>query len=560
LKWVAYETLSKKERKARHVAAADYLESSWTADEDEIVEIVASHRLEAYRALPNAEDAGALKAMARGALVKAGQRAASLAANGEAQRYFDQAFELAEDEVERAELSELAGERAFAAGHIEQGRERFERAGELFRSADVPHGAARVSAKLGELLWQGLNRLDDAVELMESSLAVLADDPEDEGVAMLMAQAGRLHYFRGELEIAATWIDRALDVAEKMVFPEVLSHALNTKSLIIKAQGHDEESLALLKHALDIALEHDLPTSATGRALNNLADFLLTRGSAEEALGYDLRNAELSLRRGDRIGQFMSAIHIFFDNFELGRWDEAISLASGFPLPEESPAEEELWLLTIHSASIPILVERGETEAASAWLARLERLPVSAELQDHFWRSAITAKVRAGEGHHDEALSAAEDAFALRDRIGRLPAVNPAFTMALEAAFELGRHDRVEELLSIAESAPPRDRTPPIQASIDRFRGRLAAARGDPDEADRRMAQAIALFRETGSPFGMAVVDIERAEMLMAVGRAEQAQPLLAEARKIFERLRATPWLDRVGRAENVGLMRTAVS
>ena len=33
-------------------------------------------------------------------------------------------------------------------------------------------------------------------------------------------------------------------------------------------------------------------------------------------------------------------------------------------------------------------------------------------------------------------------------------------------------------------------------------------------------------------------------------GRFDEAQPLLDEARAIFERLRATPWLERVDRVE----------
>ena len=52
---VAYETLSKRERHARHLAAAAHLEASFS-DEEEIVEVLASHYLDAYRELPDAED------------------------------------------------------------------------------------------------------------------------------------------------------------------------------------------------------------------------------------------------------------------------------------------------------------------------------------------------------------------------------------------------------------------------------------------------------------------------------------------------------------------------
>ena len=50
-------------------------------------------------------------------------------------------------------------------------------------------------------------------------------------------------------------------------------------------------------------------------------------------------------------------------------------------------------------------------------------------------------------------------------------------------------------------------------------------------------------------PFYLAVSELEHAEWLAEQGRAEEAEPLLAEAREIFERLGATPWLERADRA-----------
>ena len=59
---VAYETLSKRERRARHLAAAGYLEAAFAAEESEIVEVVASHYLDAYHAAPDADDAEEIEA------------------------------------------------------------------------------------------------------------------------------------------------------------------------------------------------------------------------------------------------------------------------------------------------------------------------------------------------------------------------------------------------------------------------------------------------------------------------------------------------------------------
>jgi hypothetical protein len=59
---------------------------------------------------------------------------------------------------------------------------------------------------------------------------------------------------------------------------------------------------------------------------------------------------------------------------------------------------------------------------------------------------------------------------------------------------------------------------------------------------------AAAGFREYNFPFWLAVTELEHGEWLVAQGRAGEAEPLLSEAREIFDRLEATPWLERVSR------------
>jgi hypothetical protein len=57
-------------------------------------------------------------------------------------------------------------------------------------------------------------------------------------------------------------------------------------------------------------------------------------------------------------------------------------------------------------------------------------------------------------------------------------------------------------------------------------------------------------FREYGFPFWLAVTELEHGEWLTANGRSDEAAPLLAEAREIFERLGAAPWIERTSAAE----------
>ena len=112
------------------------------------------------------------------------------------------------------------------------------------------------------------------------------------------------------------------------------------------------------------------------------------------------------------------------------------------------------------------------------------------------------------------------------------------FVEALEAAFELGDTERLDALLVTIESLRPGERPPMLDAHARRFRAKLA---GD----DAGFEAAAARFRKLEMPFWLAVTELEHAELLADQGRGAEAEPLLAEAREIFARLEARPWLER---------------
>ena len=92
----------------------------------------------------------------------------------------------------------------------------------------------------------------------------------------------------------------------------------------------------------------------------------------------------------------------------------------------------------------------------------------------------------------------------------------------------------------------PGELTPFLQASAARFRARLDAARRGHDGIEDRFQAATALFREFGIAFYQAVTQLEHGEWLIGQGRADEADPLLAEAAETMERLGAAPWLERI--------------
>jgi len=201
VKKVAYDTLSKKERKAKHQAAAAYLESTWGGEEDEIVDVVAAHYLDAYRQFPDAEDAAAIKEKAGEMLIRAGERAASLGATIEAQRDFEQATELAGDPLAQATLHERAGMMAWQGVRADEAASHFERSMALFEAQGATHPAARVSARLAEVTWH-IGRLEQGMESMDRAFQILAAEEPDEDFAWLAAHASCSTLLRSSMSTA----------------------------------------------------------------------------------------------------------------------------------------------------------------------------------------------------------------------------------------------------------------------------------------------------------------------------------------------------------------------
>ena len=146
---VAYETLSRHDRKSRHLAAADALAAS--PAEGEVAEVIAAHLLAAYEAVPDAEDGEALKERAAAALIRAGERAAGLAAAGEAQLYFEQAAELVDEELSRTELADRAGQMAWRANKPGEAQALLDRAQAAYEQLGEPAAAARVASVLANI-------------------------------------------------------------------------------------------------------------------------------------------------------------------------------------------------------------------------------------------------------------------------------------------------------------------------------------------------------------------------------------------------------------------------
>ena len=124
-----------------------------------------------------------------------------------------------------------------------------------------------------------------------------------------------------------------------------------------------------------------------------------------------------------------------------------------------------------------------------------------------------------------------------------------AIIEALECSLALGDTAKAEELVGILDALRPGELTPWLRGTRAHFRGLLAATTGGVD-AGAHFQEAGRVFEGLGTPFFLAVTQLEHAEWLAARGDAADAAALQSAAREVFDRLRARPWLERADRLE----------
>jgi len=537
---VTYETIARRDRRGRHLAAARYLALEAGIDPDEIAEVIATHYLDAHEADPDAPDADEVRAEARRWFTRAADRAASLAASLEAQRAFERAAGLADEGIERGRSLSRAGDLAAMGGRMDEAEPLLEEAIAILETCGQGAEAAGAQARLGDVLFV-TGRIEDAVAQLERALAAHEAAGDEEAIATVSAQLGRFLFFEGRGDEAMPHVERALELSERLRLADVVVEALNNKALLL--QHRPNESLGLMRQALVLAEEAGVARGAL-RSCMNLSYLLVLSGKTAEAEEIIERGLALARRRGDRVWELSLTTNLVGSYFVSGRWDDVERVVA------EIPEEGRLTSNPVQASAMLDLAQmalyRGEFERVPGLAAEYAAWGETASTQATGVRIWARALIAQAEGRHDDVLS--ECVSALRDDTHNAnpEAVAIVFGLSCESAVYTADADALAELLTLATAAPI-DRPPSLEARTLLQRARLAALR---EEAEPHFDAAVAALRAVGEPFWVATALLEQAEWLAGHGRADEIAPLLAEAREVFERLRSQPRLERVERLE----------
>ncbi len=563
---VAYDTLTRTEKKQRHLRTAEHLRAAFPDKGAEVAEVIAAHLDDAYKAAGDDPDATELKVRAATAHVAAGERAESIGGPEAAEASYLRAAELTDDERDETALLERAGQMAHLAGWNERALAHFERAVATHNrtaSADATRAfeAARVTARLGSSL-SALGRGEEAISRIQDALTSLegADGPPAV-LAELLARLGAALVYSGHNEEATAPVEEALTLAQHHELTEPLALALNARALLLSHAGRAEEARGLFELLATLARRHGIARSEI-LAEGNLADLSMIRdlpGAKEHARAA----LQLAQRWGQRDREALGASNLMYILMMEGAFAEALQLGTELLKTGGEDRPGAGWLG--HALSV-LEALCGEIEAAREHLSLCSSWAESDDVQSRAAYAAAEATVALASGDSRQGLDAAMRALD-EATTGRLPFahenVRIAYLVAIEAAVELGELNQVDSLITLLADRPKGEVPPFLRAQVRRARALVAIARHADEEVEEHLSGAEATFTELHYPYFLARTQLDRAEWLAGRGRLDELRELGEQVARTFEEVGAAPmlaWAKRLLEAAELGPIGTAGS
>jgi class 3 adenylate cyclase len=519
---VAYNTLARRDRKSRHLAAARFFESLET---DELAGALAGQYLAAHANAEGPEETTALAAQARVALRAAADRAAGLGSPDQAFGFLRDALALAVDPVDEAELALRAGDAATSGGHYGDGEPLLRRALDMFTSSADANGADRAVTALATNLIEGA-RFTDAIELLEPILATVDDYTDRPELIGAGGQLARAHMLQQEPVRAIEAADRVLPAAEIGNFGPLVADILITKGTALIMARRTREGLALITSGGEFG-ESLGATKVAARALVNQS-FALAWVSQREAYDNARKGLALARRMGHRGFEMNLVLNAVYAGIHAGEWDWAAAEA-------ESTLDMDLDAIDRLAALVGVVTIRALRGAPRDDLLTELRAGETSELSVRQELDRAEAHDEVGSGHLAEASARFErlrqvaadiDDYLWTSRLAAWRRDAAALSSALEALRTAGRHGDMSVAMELE------------------IRGGLAAMQDATEEAIRRFQEARDVWRRLGLPWDEALMGISMAGVLDP--SLPEVQEAVQRSREILTRLGARPFLERL--------------
>jgi class 3 adenylate cyclase len=530
---VAYNTLARKDRKVRHLAAARYFESLGT---DELAGGLAGHYLAAQQLAADPAEADALAAQARLALRGAAERAAALGSHEQALTFLDQAMEVATDAADRLELCRRAQASAeqgldrqlverYAVGRLEAARE----------LGDRPEIAA-ATTNHAQMVQGWFGTPQRAVGLLEAAWQEFSDLEETPEGVWLMAALAAAHAQSQDNEVALAWVDRFLPIAERLDLMEAIATGLVSRGHVLIRMNRAREAMVLLRGGHQLAT--DIGFRERERQGRTLMTFYEQWGDPSAGLALARDGLEIAGLISSRSYGLLMVGNGCVCAMRVGDWDWVASLLEEWIDPESS-ASFYTEFYTDRAILTSLRDGDGSDDIATASRLRAEVTDTQFESYEH-WARAWAAFAGADYATANREATHAAD---ITDYFHPL-----ATPLAARAALWAGDRDGAAAALEGLVAAGYRGAA--VELDVATIRAGIAALEGRRADALAGYRDALKGWRQLGVAFEEALATVDLATLLTGPERATaEVETAVDRARATLQRLGAAPILKRLDAA-----------
>ena len=526
---VALAMLSRRDRSAKHLAAAAHFESE---HDDELTAVVAAQYASALRSAPEGDDTAELVDRASTWLTRAAERALSLGSPEQAIDLYDQALSVTPDGPAHAALLAAAGEAAGYGSDAERACTLLEAAISEYTAGGDREGVLVATARLADVLGQ-LRSYAEALELARGAFDSLGDEEDRSRLVFANVIAGILSQ-GADLQGSLEWAEIALSTAERLDDPTALARALGTRSLALFNLGRHKEAVMLARGMVALAIGagalREQGTALMGLGLYALPD------DPRESIRASMESAEVARRGGHRRMEHTNLLNAAETQITLGDWDDARGVLEEFAsnTPRETSWTDQLWAM--------LEAMTGAGEAAEARIDAMRELAGETEFvagrTTYLHASAV---VHLANGELEAAQRTASASVAL-DPLG----INAPVSVRVQGRAALWRRDVDGARQALASGQALRGRW--MSAVNGTLEAGIAALEGRIDEAAERYAAALDVWRVLDDALSLALCELD---LVVLLGAAHPAAVVGKEAEDIFTQLGASPFLERLEAARS---------
>jgi class 3 adenylate cyclase len=524
LRQVAYDTLSRRDRRSRHLAVATYLSAQ--PDADTMAGVLATHYLDAIESMPDAQDAAELRERAIALLLQAALHASGVGSQTLALTYIARLVDL--------EPSDEVLVRAVRLGVQVTGRVAADVDRGLAWSARGVEAAERIGAE-EDVLWLKLgactllnmvSRADEALPVAQEVMDAARGHAER---VDLLSQAVRTicmcAQYLGDAGLAQqAAIDGLADV-ERFGTDEDFALFLDSFAMWFGLAGFRRMG-ALVRRAAVAAF--DAGDASVGQRMIGAAPImnlatLVVHDNPREALTLGLDGLAIARRLGSNV--VAPRGHLLIADVALGEWAVARDVIVARRADGPSALVEWEAYLSVGAAFIAWGSDDPDLLLPPPAFETSDPVVNGWQMMSDAVTAALGGDVRAGASLAAQAVR----------RTGEFELANEDVPLAVTLAVELlvaagDMKDELQALVDLLERIPAGQRYRLLDGSLQRAKAHLS------DESVKGLRAAVSIFDQMGAAYWAARVRVELAAALDAAGEPgassmlDAAEPVLTAA------------------------------